>query len=549
VTRSAKRAISQRVVLAGAIALVTSLTYLGSLNGEFVADDLQMVLPNTLLDSLDAQNIKQIFSSFDDANYMPLKVLSLAVDRAVWGPEPFGHHVTNLLLHIGCALVIFSIVLCMGVSRGAAFFVALVWAVHPLQVESVAWISERKNVLSGFFFFAAFRAYLAFSERPRALTYAVTLFVYSLALLSKMNTLVLPAVCLAFEATFRMRIRWRDLGAAAPMFALGALTAWYNLSGSPTHGGAYHGGSAIVTWLSSTVVVFRSLLHTVLPIGLTSRYDVPLRGSPFDPAVFASLLGLVAIAALTFWLIRRKKHEAFWILWFVITLAPMLNIIPFRSMMQDRYMYLALLGPVALAGSVMDRLAQPGARRAAAVAASVAVLACVMLTARQVEYWSSSVSFWVRDATVRPLYANEAIYRPKSYPGKLAHLEAAVRDDPDNPMLLNNLGGLHFMAGRVPQALSYFEESNELNPGEPFNLINLGRVYTRLGRLDEAERALTRATELRPYNFMACYYLLRLNLKSRDVAKARRTLDECAELHVGLERERQELRQLELRQP
>jgi hypothetical protein len=549
VTGSAKRAIAQSVVLAGAIALVTSLAYLGSFDGGFVADDLQMVVPNPLLHSLDAQNIKQIFTTFDDANYMPLKVLSLAVDQFLWGPEPLGYHVTNLLLHVGCALLIFSILLSLGFTRADAFFIALLWAVHPLQVESVAWISERKNVLSGFFFFAAFRAYLEFSERPRAITYAVTLFVYSLALLSKMNTLVLPAVCLAFEATFRMRYRWRDLGAAAPMFALGALTAWYNLSGSPTHGESFHGGSAIVTWLSSSVVVFRYLLHTILPIGLSSRYDVPLRGSPFDPAVFASLLGIVAIAAATLWLIRRKKREAFWILWFVITLAPMLNIVPFRSLMQDRYMYLALLGPVALAGSMLDRLAQPGARRAAAVAASVAVLACVILTARQVEYWSSPVSFWVRDAMVRPLYANEAIYRPKSYPGKLAQLEAAVRDDPDNPTLLNNLGGLHFMAGRVRQALSYFEQANRLDPDEPLNLINLGRVYTRLGRVEEAERTLKRATELRPYNSMPCYYLLDLQLKTQDVAKARRTLGKCSELRDGFEQQRLLLRGLESRQP
>lgn len=540
-----RRALVHRAVLAAALALVTGLAYLGSFDGDFVADDLQMVAPNPLLRSLDAQNIAQIFTSFDDANYMPLKVLSLAVDQSLWGPEPFGYHVTNLLLHLGCALLIFSILLALGFSRGAAFFVALLWAVHPLQVESVAWISERKNVLSGLFFFAAFRAYLVFSKRPRALSYILTLLLYVLALLSKMNTLVLPAVCLAYEATFKMRYRWRDLAAAAPMFALGALAAWYNLSGSPTHGGAYHGGSALVTWLSSSVVVFRYLGHAVLPIGLSSRYDVPLHGSPFDPPVLASLLGLLGIAALTLWLVRRKKREAFWILWFAITLAPMLNIIPFRTMMQDRYMYLALLGPLGLAGSVVDQRASARARRAAGGLALALALASVLLTVRQVQYWASPVAFWVRDASVRPLYANDAIYRPGEYPGKLAALEAAVREHPDDPTLLNNLGGLYFMASRFPEALSHFEKASRLAPDEPFTLINLGRAYARLGRFEEAEPPLRRATELRPYNSMPCYYLLRVYLHVGDAANARRTLAQCSTLREGLAPERAALRRLE----
>jgi hypothetical protein len=546
---TASRELVQRIVLAGVIVLLTSIAYLGSFNGQFVSDDLQMVVPNPLLNSLGWENIKLIFTSFDDSNYMPLKVLSLAVDRALWGPDPFGHHVVNLLLHFGCALTIFSILLRLGFSGVAACLVALLWAVHPLQVESVAWITERKNVLSGFFFFAAFRAYLEYSERPRAVAYVGTLLLLSLALLSKMNTLVLPAICLAYEATYKMRYRGRDVVAVLPMFALGALAAWYNLSNSQTHGGEFHGGSAVVTWLSMAVVVFRYLGHTILPIGLNSRYNVPLMGSPFDPAVFVSLLGLVAVAGATIWLIRRKKREAFWILYFAITLAPMLNIVPFRTMMQDRYMYLAVLGPLGLVGSILDSLARPAARRAGAVAGVIAVVACVSVTVRQVEYWDSPASLWVRDATSRPLRANETVFRPADHSFELAQLEAAVGREPDRAMLRNNLGGLHFAAARLEQAVEQFEEANRLEPDEVFTLINLGRAYTRLGRTEEAEGKLTRATELRPYNFMACYYLLRLHLQTKDASKARRTFDKCTTLHEGLKQEHGQLMSLEAAAP
>lgn len=527
------------------LAVVIIVAFFGSLDGEFVSDDLQMVQPNALLRSLDWQNIGRIFTSFDDANYMPLKVLSLAVDQAVWGPEPFGYHVTNLLLHLGCALLVFSVLVRLGLSRGAAFFISVLWAVHPLQVESVAWISERKNVLSGFFFFASFRAYLAFSARPGALRYIATILLFSLALLSKMNTLVLPAICLAFEMVYERRYRWRDLAATAPMFALGALTAWYNLTGSATHGGQYHGGSPIVTWLSSAVVVFRYLSHTVWPCGLISRYDVHLWRDPFDPVVFASLLGLVVMAAVTIWLIHRRMREAFWLLWFAITLGPMLNIVPFRSMMQDRYMYLALLGPLAFAGSWLDSVVRPTARMIIATAASVAVVACVLLTVRQVEYWSNPVSLWLRTATVRPLWADERIHHPDQFAKKLAQLDAAASAHPDNATLQNNLGALYFQAGRIQLALHHFERAHDLAPDESKILVNLGRAYTRLHRFDDAERHLARAFELWPYDFMACYYLLRAYLEKGDVDAARETLGRCSKLHDGLMRERVELQRLE----
>lgn len=516
------------------IVLVTCLAYAGSLDGAFVADDLPSVRDNPLLESLSWPNIQLIFSSFDDANYMPLKVLSLAIDRAVWGPAPFGFHLGNLLLHAGCALMIFSILLRLGFSRIAAFGVALLWAVHPLQVESVAWISERKNVLSGLFFFAAFRVYIEFSERRRFVMYAGALALFVLALLSKMSTLVLPAVCLAYEATYKMRCRRIDLVAAAPMFVLGAIAVWYNLAGSPIHGGVlFHGGSPTVTWLSSTVVVFRYLWHTVWPVGLAPGYDVPLRGSPFDPTVFFSLLGLIGIGVIVVLLIRRKRREAFWILWSAITLAPMLNIVPFPTMMQDRYMYLALLGPLALFGCAFDSITAPMAKRFVATATLVATTASVFVTIQQVEVWSNAFTLWARTATTIPMPAVRRSIGSRQE-DKMSYLEAALVDDPDNPTLHNNLGNLNYHVGLTQEALRHYEEANRLRPDEPNNQMNLGRVYVELSRWEDAERALARATELRPHNYSAWLYLLRLHLRLRDATAARRAFDNCVRARPDL---------------
>jgi len=377
------------------IALVTALTYAGSFDGAFVADDLPAVRGNELIRSLAPANLAAIFTSFDDANYVPLKVLSLAVDYRLWGPGPAGFHFTNLLLHVLSALLVHRILLRLELGALPALGVALLWAVHPLQVESVAWISERKNVLSGFFFFGAFVAYLAWSESGRAAHYVALLVLYALALLSKMNTVVLPAVCLAYEVTFRWRLRRRDWLASLPLFALGALVVWFNLDGNPVHGRRYHGGSAIVTGLTSAVMLMRYLRNTVLPTDLSWWYgrENLLRDSALDPVVLLSLLGLAAIAAATIWSIRTRRPAAFWLLWFGITLAPMLNLIPFPSLIQDRYMYLPLLGLLVLAANALQAAMRRGAPRWAIGSLAVAaILACAVLSFQRVEVFDTPES-------------------------------------------------------------------------------------------------------------------------------------------------------------
>ena len=134
------------------IVILIFVAYSGSFDGEFVSDDIRRVRDNPTIQSLQWSNIKEIFTTFDGANYMPLKVLSLAVDYQLWGPTPTGFHITNLLIHIFCALLIYNILIRIGMHPPPACLIALLWAIHPLQVESVAWISERKNVLSGLFF-------------------------------------------------------------------------------------------------------------------------------------------------------------------------------------------------------------------------------------------------------------------------------------------------------------------------------------------------------------------------------------------------------------
>jgi tetratricopeptide (TPR) repeat protein len=530
---------------------VTGIAYSGSFAGQFVSDDITAIRDNPILRSLGWENLKTIFSTFDGANYMPLKVLSLAVDHSLWGSSTTGYHGTNWLLHVGCALLIYAILRRLGMQAIAALLAALLWAVHPLQVESVAWISERKNVLSGLFFFAAFYVYLSYSETGRSSTFLVVVALYGLALLSKMNTVVLPAVCLAYEATFRFRIRRQDVIASLPLFALGGLVVAYNLAGNPIHATGYHGGSAIVTWLSSATVVFRYLGAGIWPVDLRYGYHVPLRGSLLDPVVLLSLLGIAAIAASTFWMYRRRRPETFWVLWFWITLVPMLNIVPFRSLMQDRYMYLPLLGPLALAATSLGALRSDALRRGAAAAAILAIVGCGVLTHRQVEVWDNSLALWKAWALHEDHIFGDLRYVSREHPQKVAWLREVIAREPGLATAHNNLGSLYVQEDRNAKALRHFERAAELDAENAHILLNLGRAHAALGDYGSARPALERAAEIEPYHYVIRLNLARVYLRERDAPRARAQLEACARIKPHLvqrgriRREQGELERLE----
>jgi hypothetical protein len=396
------------------------------------------VRDNPHIRSLQADNVKAMLTQFDGANYMPLKVLSLAVDYRVWGPEPTGY-----------------------------------------------------------------------------------------------------------------RLRLRDALVSLPLLALAAAVGWYNLAGNPIHGTGFHGGSVVVTWLSSTVIVFRYLGHVLLPVDLRPWYPVPLRGSLLDPAVAFSVVGLVAVALATVWLIRTRHRGAFWILWFGITLAPTLNIIPFPSMMNDRYMYLALLGPLALAATRLDAVRSARVRQSVTAAALVVTLACVIVSVRQVEIWSNPLSLWAANTRRDPMWTPAPGNKPEGYEDQLAYVVEALEEHPGSPVLNNNLGVLHFRGGSIHDALARFEAADRLAPDDPIILTNLGFAYTFVDRFSEARRALERAAELQPHSYVSHLYLTRLYLTLGDVEGARRGVAALARIrpHRSLafswRKEREALERLE----
>ncbi len=516
------------------IVVLAGIAYSDSFRGGFVSDDVTAVAENPHLRALTPANLWAIATSFDDANYIPLKVLSLAIDQRLWGPAPAGYHFTNLALHTACALTIYVLVSRLGETAGVAALVALLWAVHPVQVESVAWISERKNVLSTLFFLLALLAGLRFSDAPRVRTYVLLLGLFTCALLSKINTIVLPAVMLAYELLLRRRLRRRDVVAVLPLLAIGVVLAWVNLHGNPSHGAHYHGGSFWVTLRTSATVIPRYLGLVLMPWQLSTYYAVPLRASWLDPSVAWGVTVALALAAAALVMGLRGKPESFWIVWFGLTLAPMLNLVPFPALMADRYLYIPLVGALVLLVRAVRALAQriPLVGGAAPVVAAAVTLALTWLTYSRVRVWRDEISLWADWAVHTSYISADRPWNPPSRDAQVQRLREALRLHPERAALHNNLGAIAFEENRPAEAIAHLAHARALDPRDPAIALNLGRAYLLANRVPEALRTLMDATALEEPSFFAHLNLARAYERAGDRTRAQEELERARAIRL-----------------
>jgi 4-amino-4-deoxy-L-arabinose transferase-like glycosyltransferase len=297
------------------------------------------------------QNIKAAFCHFYFYNYAPIHLISYMFDHALWGMRPAGFIFTNIFIHAANGILFYFLLVKLSWRRLIAFIAALIFLIHPIQVESVAWISERKNVLSLFFFLVAFYCYHVYREREGRSHwefYAFSLGALLLSLLTKATGVVFPLVLLAFDLCFpQNRNRRICLVDKIPFFLAAFATALITIkSQSPEIGGgttSYHGGTPLTTLLTMLPVFVRYLGMTLWPTNLSPVYS-PFIKTGFDLEVAASGLLLVLVVGLGIFLYHRKRDLLFWLLLFFIGLLPVSQIVPLVTLMNDRYLYLPMIG-------------------------------------------------------------------------------------------------------------------------------------------------------------------------------------------------------------
>jgi hypothetical protein len=318
---------------------------------EFVYwDDVGYVTENVAIRGITAENIKIAFTKSFIGNYAPVHIISYMIDYELWGMSPAGFICTNIVLHFINSVLLYHIFLKFGLHRIGALFAAYIFLAHPIQVESVVWISQRKNVLSMFFFLISLLAFISFRAANKKATwlYAVILISYSLALLTKIAAVILPVVMLLYDHLHSDGRLLRDkIRGYVPIIAISVLlsgvaifTQRLSQEGAPV---VYYGGSGYKTYLTMITVFPQYLMNILWPRYLSIIYGPPVKES-VDGIVVISAALIVLLVAEGVILYRRKSQMIFWYVFFFMAFLPVLQIIPLPTIMQDRYCYYPLIG-------------------------------------------------------------------------------------------------------------------------------------------------------------------------------------------------------------
>lgn len=530
-------AIRARLVPVLLFLAVTFAIYAGCFGHSFLSnwDDDKYVTANATVQALNANGLKQAFSTFYVGNYAPFQILSYMADYALWGMRPAGFIFTNVLLHALNGILFYLLLAGLAGSRRAAFIGAFCFLCHPVQVESVAWISQRKNVLAMFFFLVAlllYRRYRSAGESGRG-AYAGSVAAFVAALLSKSVTVILPPLLVLYDLCFvppAERRRW--LVDKLPYLTAALVVGLVALkSQQPEYVGgrtSWHGGSPYATFLTMLPVLVRYLGMLVWPVGLSAVYAPSVRTVP-DGVVAGAVLVLLATTGVGWYLYRRQRRLFFWYALYWLGLLPVSQIVPLVTLINDRYLYFPLLGPAALAGIGIARLWEGGAgsrRRLLAGFLLVPLLALPYLSFVRSEVWRDAITLW-RDATVEePASKNawiglaEALHSQQRLVEAAAAYERAIAIDPRYRDALNNLGVLWLDRGEPLRARYYLFQVVTHYPNYPEGFLNLGHTYLETGELDRAELAYRQALALAPGSPPVLTALGGLLLRTRRLAEA-----------------------------
>ncbi len=493
-----------------------------ALHGSFVNwDDSWLIVRNPYIRGL--SHLPEILDPFGDrvllgAEYLPVRDLSNVLDHFLFGVEPRGYRLGNWLLHGLAAGLAFVLLLEAFRSRPAALAGALLWAVHPLHAEVVAWASARKDLLCAVFALLACVLHLRAARRgDRGPSWGAAA-AFLLATLSKTAAAAVPFVLAAWEIAggdAGVPLRARAAAAfrrAAPMMAVAAagaaLNAWHQAAAS-VHA-PWRGGNWLTNLFVMAGVHLRYLRQSVLPFGLAADYDV--RGD--DPAAAANLLGLAVLAAGlagTAWLLLRRPRPGAAALWWFAVLAPVSNVfVPITNVSADRYLLLPSLGLAALAGLGYARLleAGPAAARAARWGLAAAACALAVLSARQALVWRDATTLWDHCVAVSPgaarawMNRGEALAQEGRGEEALASFRRMVEAEPGNSLWWVHAGNrLHQIGGpgrrdEVERFLRTGVEKADRKSGGPH--VALAWLLNEEGRTEEAVALLREAVRRQP---------------------------------------------------
>jgi tetratricopeptide (TPR) repeat protein len=552
-----------KIIVCLFLVLATVAVYGEVRNHQFVSfDDTVYILENPRIQGgLTLTGLVWAFTTTYASNWHPLTWLSHMLDCGLYGLNPRGHHLTNLFFHLANVLLLFLVLESMTQARWPSALTAALFALHPLHVESVAWVAERKDVLSGFFWLATMGAYLWYTRRPGLARYLAVILSFALGLMAKPMLVTLPFVLLLLDYWPLGRFQWSPAPAASPgngpkhtdlgftlrliwekipllmLAALSCLITVYaqQLAIAPLKKVPFP------TRLANALIAYVGYLGKMIwPLHLAVFYPYPKDGWPWWQVAAAALV-LLGISVLALRGARKYPYFPVGWFWYLGTLVPVIGLVQVGGQaMADRYTYIPLIGIfIVLSWGIGDLTARWGHRRVLTPLAGTVLLVLMVFTWVQLGYWQNPRSLFEHAIKVTDnnavaysylieeygkrreinkasdmfqkaieiaptyVYAYNNMGLAYEYNGRVSDAipmyQKAIRVDPTFSEAYNSLGIIYASQGKNPEAIAMFQKAIQLNPSSAaYN--NLGMALAKQGDLDQAIAMFEEAVKLNPQN-------------------------------------------------
>jgi tetratricopeptide (TPR) repeat protein len=486
----------------------------------------------------------------DDTYWHPLTWVSHMLDFELFGPQPGVHHFMNVLFHALAAALLFHTLRRMTGALWRSAIVAALFAWHPLQVEGVAWVAERKNVLAGLFWVLTMLAYLRYTERPAVARYSIVVFCFALGLMCKPLLVTLPCVLslLDFWPLRRVKAEGGTKAARArpasnpvavplrravlekfPLLALSLVSSVITLIAHQQLGTTISGAELpLGSRVENAIVSYgRYLLKVIWPADLTAYYPMPAAWAGWQ--ILLSLVVVVAITCFVFVLRKRAPYLPVGWLWFLGVMVPAIGIVQASTQsMADRFAYLPLIGLFIAAVWGIDEWLRrfPERRRIAMILAGAVLFASAALTWSQLGYWRNSITLFshalavTKENSVAHINLGTALEAMGRREEAMKHYEEGIRLKPKSPQGYNNLANVLDDLGRFDEAVTAYEQALRLRPNVALVHNNLGVTLAKHGRYEAARANFQHAIDLKPADAQGHYLMGTLHLRMGDARSA-----------------------------
>jgi tetratricopeptide (TPR) repeat protein len=524
----------QSICICLVLALITIAVFWQVCTYDFVNyDDPLYVYENPNIQSgITPKAIKWAFTTGYASNWHPLTWLSHMLDWQLFGPKAGGHHLTNLIFHVANTLLLFIVLKQMTYKLWQSAFVAALFALHPLHVESVAWVAERKDVLSTFFWMLTMWAYVRFVSRPKIASYLLVVVFFALGLMSKPMLVTLPFVLLLldywpldrFQLTKRneektlqqLSDRIGDRRTSAfnliaekiPLFVISAVSSIVTYVVQQI-AGALEGMEVLSLKLriANALVSYVSYIDKMIyPIRLAVLYPHPCNSLPIWQ-VIVSLLIIAFISTIVIYTAKRRRYLAVGWLWYLGTMVPVIGLVQVGSQaMADRYTYLPSIGIfIMIAWGAAELFAKWRYRKIGlGLLAGLLLTAILLCTRIQVRYWQNSLTLaghalkvMKNNCVIHNLYGC-AMLEKEQLDQAIVHFKEALRIDPNYFNARTNLGSVFLKQGKLDEAIANLTEAMSLRKDKPEVYYYLGLAYTKQDKYDLAVQNYNKALLIKP---------------------------------------------------